>query len=646
MAQQKNGLSPKAYEKIDGEKYDPYVPKGSIMPEFTLRAIILGSILGIVFAAANAYLGLKVGMTITASIPVAVISMGILRGIFKDGTILENNMVQTVGSSGESLAAGIAFTVPALILMKMTPSLLTIFLITSFGGILGILMMIPLRQYLIVKEHGKLPYPEGTGCAEVLVAGEEGGSKVEKVAAGLGIGAIYKLLMDGNLFGLWKESPETHIPGYKGAVIGMDALPVLLGVGYIIGPRIAGIMLAGGAMAWLVLIPLITVLGEKVGTAIFPATQTIAELGVWGIWNNYIRYIGAGAVALGGILSLIRSIPTIIKSFKAGFSSMTKKTANHLDKIPRTQQDLPMWIVVAGSILIAISIWALPQLQINFVGALLMVIFSFFFVTVASRVVGLIGGSSLPVSGMTIGALLATSLVFLAFGWTGAPAKVAAITVGAIVCVSISNAADISQDLKTGFLVGATPRRQQIGEIIGALTSSLVIGAVVILLHKSFTIGSEALPAPQATLMKLVVEGVIDQNLPWSFVLIGVFIALCIELLGLPSLPFSVGLYLPIGLSTPIVEKRNKGKKLKEKRENGVLFGSGLIAGEATIGVLVALYVYLQNKVSFLARIPTPIIGYKWAGETGASLLSLGMFAILTIVYWKITNKLDSKNIK
>lgn len=653
MSQEKKGLSAKAYQKIDGETYEPYVPKHTIVPEFTVRSILLGAILGIIFAAANAYLGLKVGMTITASIPVAVISMGILRGIMKTGTILENNMVQTVGSAGESLAAGIVFTVPALILMQMTPSLFTIFLISCLGGLLGILMMIPLRKYLIVKEHGNLPYPEGTGCAEVLVAGEEGGSKVEKVMAGLGIGAIYKFLMDKNLFGLWSETPETHIPGYKGAVIGIDALPALLGVGFIIGPRIAGIMLAGGALSWVVLIPLISAVGEQLSAPIFPATELISELGAWGIWNQYIRYVGAGAVAFGGILSLIRAIPTIIQSFKAGFAQMLKKKKTAEED--RTQQDLPLSVVIIGSIVIALLIWILPQLNINLVGAILMVIFAFFFVTVASRVVGLIGGSSLPVSGMTIGALLATSLVFLAFGWKGAPAKFAAISVGAIVCVAISNAADISQDLKTGFLVGATPKRQQIGEVFGVLASSLIIGAVVILLHKSFVIGSETLPAPQATLMKLVVEGVIDQNLPWNFVLVGVFIALCVELLGVPSLPFSVGLYLPITLSTPIivggllrwfVENRNKDEALKEKRENGVLFGSGLIAGEATIGVLIALFVYMKTKISVLDKIPAPIIGHAWTTEAGSMLISLIMFGILTAIFWKIANKVQTDSVK
>ena len=632
------GLSPTAYGGVEGDKYEPYVSPHTLIPEFSIRATILGIVLGIIFGAANAYLGLRVGMTVTASIPVAVISMGILRGVFKKGTILENNIVQTVGSAGESLAAGIIFTVPALILLNMTPSLTTIFLIAALGGFLGVLMMIPLRNVLMVKEHGNLPFPEGTGCAEVLVAGEEGGAGIRKVFAGVGLGAVYKLLMDSSALGLWSDSPEGKIPFYKSAAVGMDTYPALLGVGFIIGPRISALMLAGGALGWLVLIPLISALGASSSAAIYPATELIRNMEPGDIWNWYIRYIGAGAVAVGGIISLVKSFPLLVQSFGKGLG-VTDKTGL------RTRKDLPKWLVLVGCLALAVTIWGVPQLDINLVGAILLVFFTFFFVTVSARVVGLIGGSSLPISGMTIAALLATSLVFTAMGWTGAAGKFAALSIGAVVCVAISCAGDISQDLKTGYLLGATPYRQQISELFGVITSAMIIGIVVMLLHHSFTIGSEQLPAPQATLMKLVVEGVMDQNLPWTFVLCGAFIAVVVELLGIPALPFAVGLYLPMSLSTPImvggvvrwiVERKGSKAEIKERRENGVLWSSGLIAGEATIGILLALFIYLKDKWAALQGIQTPLIG-KIVQGTGDGIISLAVFAILTFLLWRTT---------
>lgn len=632
------GLSPTAYGGIDGEKYEPYIGPGKLIPEFTPRAIILGIVLGIVFGAANAYLGLKVGMTVTASIPVAVVSMGILRGVLKKGTILENNIVQTVGSAGESLAAGIIFTIPALILLNMVPSLTTIFLIALLGGLLGVLMMIPLRHVLMVKEHGNLPFPEGTGCAEVLVAGEEGGRGIRKVFAGVGIGAIYKLLMDANAFGLWSDSPHGRLPYYKSAEVGMDTYPALLGVGFIIGPRISALMLAGGALGWLVLIPLISALGSSLESPVYPAVELIRNMEPGDIWNRYIRYIGAGAVAVGGVISLIRSFPLMIRSFGKGFG-VTGRTDI------RTGKDLPKWLVIGGCLFLAVIIWAVPQLQINLLGAILLVFFTFFFVTVSARVVGLIGGSSLPISGMTIAALLATSLIFTLMGWTGPAGKFAALSIGAVVCVAISCAGDISQDLKTGFLVGASPYRQQTAEFFGVITSASVIGLVVMLLHHSFGIGTEELPAPQATLMKLVVEGVMDQNLPWTFVFCGAFIAVVVELLGIPALPFAVGLYLPMSLSTPIivggmirwlVERKGSKSEVKEKREHGVLWSSGLIAGEATVGIFIALFIYLKDKWAALSGIETPLIGSLAQGATDG-IISLGVFAILAYMLWRTT---------
>lgn len=637
------GLHADAYQIMDGEQYKPYVGQSRKLVEFTPRAVIIGVVLGIVFAAANAYLGLKVGLTVTASIPVSVISMGILRGLFKSGNVLENNIVQTIGSSGESIAAGIIFTVPALILMGMKPSLLTLFSVAALGGILGILLMIPLRKYLIVKEHGKLPYPEGTGCAEVLVAGEEGGSKFKTVFVALGFGAVYKILMDSNIFGLWQETPHFSLPFLKKAQVGFDSYPSLLGVGFIIGPRIAALMLAGGALAWLGLIPLIAGIGEFLSEPLYPSKVPISEMSPGAIWNQYIRYIGAGAVALGGIVSLIRAIPTIVASFGASLKGFSLKV--NKDE-PRTNRDLPGSLVVGGALFVGILIWIMPVLKLNLLESILVVIFTFFFASVASRVVGLVGGSSLPVSGMTIAALLATSLILFSLGWTGPEGKFAALIVGAIVCVGISSAGDISQDLKTGFLLGATPFRQQTGQFIGVLTSATVIGSVVLLLDAAFKIGSPNLPAPQATLMKMVVEGVMDQNLPWTFVFTGIVIGCVIELLGIQSLPFAVGLYLPFSLSVPIMaggvlrgvlQKCKTGDDLKKARERGVLFGSGLVAGDATIGVLIALWVYGKEKITWLSDIDTPI----FTNIPFPDLISCATFAFLIFWFWKTVAKKD-----
>jgi len=641
----RTGLGPDAYTPMDGHQYRPYVPADQTVDEFTIRAIILGAVLGIVFAAANAYLGLKIGMTVTASIPVSVISMAIMRGLMKrKGTILENNIVQTIGSSGESTAAGIIFTVPALIMMGMTPTLVTLFTIAALGGLLGVLLMIPLRCYLIVREHGKLPYPEGTGCGEVLVAGDQGGSKYRIVFGGLGLGALYKALMDANVFGLWQEAPTLRLPFLKKGEMGFDTYPSLLGVGFIIGPRIAALMLAGGALAWLGLIPLIATIGESLPVALYPSTIPIAAMDASTIWSKYVRYIGAGAVAFGGIIALVKMLPTVVSSFGASLKNFSLKVDPNER---RTMRDLPGVVVVGGSLVVALMLWVLPVMHVNLLGAILMVIFTFFFGAVASRVVGLVGGSSLPISGMTIAALLGTSLIFSALGWTGPEGKFAALVVGAVVCVAVSSAGDLSQDLKTGFLVGATPYKQQMGEFVGVLASAPIIGLVVLLLDAAFKLGSTALPAPQATLMRLVVEGVMDKNLPWAFVMTGVVIAAVVELLGVPSLPFAVGLYLPFALSGPIMaggilrwlaESRFKVESvLKEARENGVLFGSGLVAGEATVGILIALMVYGKDKFSFMQGIQTPFIGeLPYPG-----LVSALAFAGMMWMLWRVVAKVS-----
>lgn len=634
----RRGLPAEAYTPMDGNAYRPWVaPEDLSVPEFTLRAVLLGAVLGVLFSAANAYLGLKVGMTVTASIPVSVLSMAILRGVLKKGSILENNMAQTVGSSGESLAAGVVFTIPALILMGESPKIRTVFFIASLGGLLGILMMIPLRRWLIVREHGKLPYPEGTGCAEVLVAGEVGGQRAKPVFLGLATGFLYKLGMDKHALALWSDAPEWSLHRLKTA-IGMDALPSLLGVGFIIGPRIAALMLAGGALAWLALIPLIARVGAGLPEPLYPASIPISEMDHWGIWSSYVRYIGAGAVTAGGLISLARNVPVMVSSLSRWIGQLRAPRAARAEAAatPRTQLDLPTWVVIGGSLACAGALWALPSMPVNFLGALLVVVFTFFFTVVASRVVGLVGGSSLPVSGMTISALLGTSLIFAATGFEGVAAKVAALTVGAVVCVGISTAGDISQDLKTGFLLGATPRKQQLGEIVGVLTSAVFIGGFVFLLHEAFQIGSRELPAPQATLMKLVVDGVLDGNLPWTLVIAGAAIAVVVELLGAQSLPFAVGLYLPMSLSTPVMiggllrgwldRRRSMTDEARETaRQRGVLLASGLIAGEAVLGLFLAGFIVVVGRWGLGWSLALP---HPWGASAEAWIGFLGLLAL------------------
>ncbi|MGR3173409.1 MAG: OPT family oligopeptide transporter [Candidatus Scalindua sp.] len=644
MKKETRELSSDAYQEIPGDKYEPYIGKKEFLPEFTFRAIFTGVILGILFAAANAYIGLKVGLTVSASIPVAVMAVAIFR-ILGKGSILENNMVQTVGSAGESLAAGIIFTFPALIIWGMKPELTKIFVFSLLGGLLGVLFMIPLRSLLISRQHGRLPYPEGTACAEVLVAGDKGGIEAKTVFAGLGIGCLYEFLMNG--LKLWNFRPSWDIPFYKGGKIIGEITPALLGVGYIIGPRISAIMLSGGALAWLVIIPLIMAVGENSTEPIYPADTLISQMSIKEIWHYYIRYIGAGAVAFGGLITLVRAIPTILETFKTGLTSICNK--NKTDQL-RTDRDLSMLVVIAGVVSIAIclwlvlSFWTATEIPIisNLLVALLMVIFSFFFVTVSSRIVGLIGSSSNPVSGMTITTLLLTSLVFSFMGWTSDAHMVIALSVGAVVCISIAIAGDTSQDLKTGFLLGATPWKQQIGEFIGVLTSAIFIGWIILRLHKGVGIGSEALPAPQATLMSLVVKGVISGELPWNFVIIGIFLAAIVELIGIRSLPFAVGVYLPLYLTTPIMvggllryitERAKDDGVLKTKRENGILFSSGLIAGSALVGVGLALLAsYSRTFVTMLE------IGYMWMGPFH-NVASLIIFTGLCLLLLRFVNK-------
>ncbi len=633
-------MSTKECEK----SFKPYISADKILPEFTVVSIILGIVLAVVFGAANAYLGLKVGMTISASIPAAVISMGIIRGLLRRDSILENNMVQTIGSAGESLAAGAVFTLPALYVWCSewnmgSVSLVRITAIALCGGILGVLFMIPLRKALIVKEHGVLPYPEGTACGEVLLAGEEGGVKAKTTFTGLGIGAVYKFLTDG--FKFFPSEIETTIPGYKGAAIGGDVLPALLGIGFIIGPKISAYMLAGAVIGWFGLIPLIANIGSMGNVIMYPATDPISQLTHTDIWDYYLRYIGAGAVAFGGIFSLIKSLPLIIVTFKDAMKNYSDGIGGN-SKL-RTDQDLSMKVVLIGTLVIVLVMMMLPIIPVGLGGAVLIAIFGFFFATVSSRIVGLVGSSSNPVSGMTIATLVITAILFKATGNDGQAGMIGTLTVGAIICIIAAMAGDTSQDLKTGFLVGATPRKQQIGELIGAVAAALAIGGVLTLLNNAWGFGSKELAAPQATLMRLVIEGVMGGNLPWALIFIGIGIGVAIELLGLPVLPIAIGLYLPIHLSTPIMvggvirglldKKLNNDKavksEIKAKIDSGVLFSSGLIAGEGLIGILLAIFavtnVNLDLGISF--------------GQIG----SLVFFVILTFILCKYSIAMKTK---
>lgn len=641
----------------DNNDFKPFVPAEKSMPEFTATSIILGVILAVVFGGANAYLGLRVGMTVSASIPAAVISMGIIRKLLKKDSILENNMVQTIGSAGESVAAGAIFTLPAMFLWAKewgteAPSLFEIAIIAFIGGALGILFMVPLRRALIVQEHGTLPYPEGKACAEVLIAGEEGGAKASTVFAGLGIAAVYKFIADG--LKIFPSEVHYEVPKYKGAGIGADVLPALLGVGYICGPKISSYLFAGGVLGWFVLMPLIVLFGANI--VLFPADISVAELyaknGAFGIWSNYIKYIGAGAVACGGIMSLIKSFPLIVKTFKDALSGFGKGAKSE----ERTNRDLDMRFIIAGIVILVLAIWLVPAIPINLFGAFLIVIFGFFFATVSSRMVGLVGSSNNPVSGMTIATLLVASLALKATGMIGQAGMTAAIAIGGVICIVAAIAGDTSQDLKTGYILGATPKKQQIGELIGVFAAAVAIGGVLYLLDTAWGYGSNELPAPQATLMKMIVEGVMGGNLPWTLVGIGAFIAIVVEVLGIPVLPFAIGLYLPIHLSVPMMIGGlvrlflERNKKLKDKDsavENGVLFSSGMIAGEGLIGILLAIFaiIPLKNGESLgdmiAGFIPDAIPALTNANV--GNIIGIAAFALLTWILYRFCVKKNKK---
>ena len=628
------------------ENFKPYIPAEKITPEFTVTSVIMGVILAVVFGAANAYLGLRVGMTVSASIPAAVISMGVIRVIMKKDSILESNMVQTIGSAGESLAAGAIFTLPVLFLWaaegKMNePSMIEIALIAVCGGILGVLFMVPLRNALIVKEHGVLPYPEGTACAEVLLAGEEGGSSATSVFAGMGLAALFKFVVDG----------LKVIPGVITAKVGAlkteistEVYPALMGVGYICGPKIASYMFAGGLIGWFVLIPAIMTFGE--GTVLYPGTKTIAEMyaagGASAIWSSYVRYIGAGAVAAGGVISLIKSLPLILSTFRDAVKGMVgDKPVGTL----RTDKDLNMKVVICGIILMIVAIWLLPPIPVTLLGAALVVIFGFFFAAVSSRMVGIVGSSNNPVSGMAIATLLFATLCLKVTGDTGVHGMQGAIAIGSIICIIACMAGDTSQDLKTGYILGATPKKQQIGELIGTIIAALAIGGVLFLLNSAWGFGTEELSAPQATLMKMIVEGVMGGTLPWALVFIGIFVAIVIEIMGIPVLPVAIGLYLPLELSSCIMigglirlyidkKKMNEGTDRKKVINRGILFCSGMIAGEGLVGILLAILTVasVAGYLDLSGYVNTGVIG-------GIALLVIMVLCVLKFTVWTKENE-------
>jgi putative OPT family oligopeptide transporter len=621
------------------------------LAEFTAKAILLGVVFGLIFGASTVYLGLRAGLTVSASIPIAVLAISVLKRL-GGSTILENNIVQTIGSAGESLAAGVVFTIPALIfLVPHGPGYFNYFQITMLaiaGGILGVLMMVPLRRALIVKEHGVLPYPEGTACADVLVAGERGGALAKTVFMGLAVGAVWKALSwIVQLFptAVGYTVPRTGV--FPNASLNVDISPEYMGVGYVIGPRIAGVMFAGGVLSWLVLLPLLSILGNYM-TVPFPPVPAsglrIDQMSSGQLWSAYIRYTGAGAVLAAGLITLARTIPTIVSSFRESVREFSA-TKGEVAARDRTERDLPLSVVLVGSLLLALFLALAPgmPLQYNFLAAILIVIFGFFFVTVSSRITGLIGNSSNPISGMTIATLILTCTIFVALGWTGDPYAPVALAVGAVVCIAAAIAGATSQDLKTGFIVGATPIYQQIGLVIGVLASSFVIGMTTLYLHDIMVIGSPSLAAPQATLMSTIIKGLLSQNLPWGLVLVGVFISITLELCGIRSLSFAVGSYLPIATTAPIFVgglvrwwvERKTGSAEESDISSGTLFSSGLIAGGSLAGILYAVLFGLNIVEAADDATTRGLIPLLHDGTTGIVAAGL-LFAALAVILARV----------
>ena len=626
----------------ENTEFKPYIPAEKVTPELTVTSVIMGCILAVIFGAANAYLGLRVGMTVSASIPAAVISMGVIRVLLRRNSILESNMVQTIGSAGESLAAGAIFTMPALFLwaeegLSDKPGIVEITLIALCGGILGVLFMVPLRNALIVKEHATLLYPEGTACADVLLAGEEGGANASTVFSGMGLAAIFKFVVDG--LKLLPADVAAAFKSFKGE-IGMEVYPALLGVGYIVGPKIASYMFTGSLIGWMVIIPLICLFGPD--TWMYPAAEgtTIAQLyangGAAAIWSTYVKYIGAGAIATGGIISLIKSLPLIVTTFRDSMKSMkgSKNTSTE-----RTAQDLPMQFILLGVVAMVFIIWIVPAIPVTLLGAVIIVVFGFFFATVSSRMVGLVGSSNNPVSGMAIATLLIATFAIKSSGKTGIDGMTAAIAVGSVICIIAAIAGDTSQDLKTGYLLGATPKKQQMGEMLGVVVSGLAIGGVLYLLNAAWGYGTAEIPAPQAQLMKMIVEGIMGGNLPWGLVFVGVFLAICLEILRIPVMPFAIGLYLPIYLNATIMIggivrgllDRRKGVDEKTKTAqatDGTLYCAGMIAGEGLVGILLAIFAVVGISLDMSGVVSLGNIG-------GVVLMIIMILSLLKFSIWR-----------
>ena len=623
-------------------EFKPYIPAEKVTPELTVTSVIMGCILAVIFGAANAYLGLRVGMTVSASIPAAVISMGVIRVILRRNSILESNMVQTIGSAGESLAAGAIFTMPALFLwaeegLSDKPGIVEITLIALCGGILGVLFMVPLRNALIVKEHATLLYPEGTACADVLLAGEEGGANASTVFSGMGLAAIFKFVVDG--LKLLPADVSAAFKSFKGE-IGMEVYPALLGVGYIVGPKIASYMFTGSLIGWMVIIPLICLFGPD--TWMYPAAEgtTIAQLyangGAAAIWSTYVKYIGAGAIATGGIISLIKSLPLIVTTFRDSMKSMkgSKNTSTE-----RTAQDLPMQFILLGVVAMVFIIWIVPAIPVTLLGAVIIVVFGFFFATVSSRMVGLVGSSNNPVSGMAIATLLIATFAIKSSGKTGIDGMTAAIAVGSVICIIAAIAGDTSQDLKTGYLLGATPKKQQMGEMLGVVVSGLAIGGVLYLLNAAWGYGTAEIPAPQAQLMKMIVEGIMGGNLPWGLVFVGVFLAICLEILRIPVMPFAIGLYLPIYLNATIMiggivrglldSRKGVDEKTKTAQStDGTLYCAGMIAGEGLVGILLAIFAVVGISLDMSGVVSLGNIG-------GVVLMIIMILSLLKFSIWR-----------
>lgn len=645
-------LPPTAYELKEGETYTP-LTAGQKLTEFTVKAVITGAILGVIFGAANTYLGLKAGLTISTSIPVAVLTVVAFRLLNVFGvrhSILEANMSQTIGSASSSVASGVLFTIPALFIWNMAPAWRQITLLAMAGGLLGVLAMIPLRRYLIAKEHGKLPYPEGLACAEVLVASQNAGKQAAPVFWGLGAGMLWKLLTDG--FKVVAGKFELAIAGKAKLAIGVS--PALIGVGYILGIRVATVMVAGAALSSFVIIPAIDWWGASQAAPVYPETEKlISAMSAGDIWNRYVRYIGAGAVATGGLITLIASIPTMLESFKLGFAQIKKTAASGdgaaSETTPRTERDLSFKTVLifVGSILLALTLipnvlGAIDSIVARGLAAVLIAVFAFFFVTVSSRIVGLVGVTSNPTSGMTIATLLGVSMIFFFLGWTDTAGKATALMVGTVVCIAASIAGDTSQDLKTGYLLGATPRFQQIGELVGVITSAGFVCAVVMLLDRTVEggLGGAELPAPQAVLMKLVIDGVLDQSLPWALIAIGVGLALVAAAFRVPVLAFAVGVYLPLstmaavfvgGVLRYLMTRKQPEKEAERRREQGVLFGSGLVGGGGLTGVLLAAWVGISGG----QKITGFPLGLGPVGTQVMALLAIAGIAGLTMYFAK-----------